>query len=145
MYYVQDNGGISLLADYPYIAQSQTCFADFNGPVSVNAVNHVVAKSEAQLLAALALGPVSVTVDADSTAFRNYSSGVVTGTDCGTSLDHAIVAVGYGTEDGEDYYLVRNSWGTGYGDKGYIKIGRGGEDSWGVCGIQEISVYADTN
>lgn len=145
MWYVFDNGGISLEADYPYKAVDQECIADYNGPVSVTTVHSVPAKSEEQLVAAIAQGPVSVTVDADSTAFRNYSSGVVTGTDCGTKLDHAITAVGYGTEDGNDYYLVRNSWGSQWGDKGYIKIGRSGEDDWGVCGIQEISVWASTN
>ena len=90
--------------------------------------------SESQLLAAITLGPVSVTVDADSTQFRNYSSGVITSSDCGTKLDHAITAVGYGTENGQSYYLVRNSWGSVWGDKGYLKIGRNG-DGYGICGI----------
>ena len=101
--------------------------------------------NEDQLLAALAQGPVSVTVDADSTQFRNYSSGVITSSDCGTKLDHAITGVGYGTdEDGNDYYLVRNSWGAAWGDNGYLKIGRNG-DGYGLCGIQEISVWSTTN
>lgn len=96
-------------------------------------------------MAALNLGPVSVTVDADSAYFRSYSSGVITADDCGTKLDHAITAVGYGTdENGNDYYTVRNSWGKSYGDKGYLKIGRNG-DGYGICGIQEISVWASTN
>ena len=143
---MQDNGGISLEEDYPYNAMSDSCFAEFNGPVSVKEVYHVKSKSEAQLKAAIAQGVVSVTVDADSDQFRNYKSGVVTSTECGTKLDHAIAAVGYGTtEDGIDYYLVRNSWGAGWGDNGYIKIGRSGEDSWGICGIQEISDWALTN
>ena len=125
---------------------SDTCFAEYNGPVSVKEVHHVDAKSEAQLKAAIAQGVVSVTVDADSTQFRNYKSGVVTSEECGTVLDHAIAAVGYGTtEDGIDYYLVRNSWGAGWGDQGYIKIGRSGEDSNGICGIQAVSDWAMTN
>ena len=96
-------------------------------------------------MAALAKGPVSVTVDADSLQFRQYTSGVITSDDCGTALDHAITAVGYGTdEDGQDYYLVRNSWGKAWGDNGYLKIGRNG-DGYGICGIQEISVWAVTN
>ena len=126
---------------------TDTCFADFNGPVSVSGVNNIPAKDPDQLKAAIALGVTAVTVDADSTVFRNYASGVVTGTECGTKLDHAIAAVGYGTdENGIDYFLVRNSWGEGYGDKGYIKIGRdNSEDEWGVCGILEISNYPTTN
>jgi len=144
MWYVFDNGGISLEKDYPYVALDEMCTSDFGGPVTVSTVNTVKSYSESQLLAAIAQGPVSVTVDADSTYFRNYSSGVITSADCGTKLDHAITAVGYGTENGNDYYLVRNSWGTGWGDKGYLKIGRNG-DGYGICGIQEISVWATTN
>lgn len=140
MWYVFDNGGISLESDYPYAGIDQMCDADYNGPVSVSTVNYVKSYSESQLIAALALGPVSVTVDADSTQFRNYSSGIITSDECGTKLDHAITAVGYGP----DYYIVRNSWGTGYGDNGYLKIGRNG-DGYGICGIQEISVWASVN
>ena len=145
MWYVFDNGGISLEKDYPYMAIDQSCIADYNGPVSVSTVHSVKSYDEGQLMAALAQGPVSVTVDADSTQFRNYKSGVITSSDCGTKLDHAITAVGYGTdEDGNDYYMVRNSWGKAWGDNGYLKIGRNG-DGYGICGIQEISVWASTN
>ena len=145
MWYVFDNGGISLEADYPYKAIDDSCFAPYNGPVTVSTVHSVKSYDQNQLMAALAQGPVSVTVDADSTQFRNYKSGVITSSDCGTKLDHAITAVGYGTdEDGNDFYMVRNSWGTVYGDNGYLKIGRNG-DGYGICGIQEISVWASTN
>ena len=95
-------------------------------------------------MAAIAKGVTSVTIDADSSQFRNYKSGVLTSSECGTKLDHAVAAVGYGTdENGQDYYLVRNSWGNGWGDAGYIKIGRNG-DGYGICGIQEISVWSET-
>ena len=145
MWYVYDNGGISLEKDYPYTAGTDTCFADWDGPVSVSTVHSVKSYDEEQLLAALNQGPVSVTVDADSAYFRSYESGVITATDCGTKLDHAITAVGYGTdENGTDYYMVRNSWGKAWGDNGYLKIGRNG-DGYGICGIQEISVWASTN
>lgn len=68
--------------------------------------------------------------------FFNYVSGVISGTSCGTDLNHAVTAVGYGTdaETGLNYYLVRNSWGADWGDKGYVKIAREG-DGYGVCGI----------
>ena len=137
MWYVYDNGGISLEADYPYVAISQMCTADWNGPVSVSAVHPVQSYSESQLVAAIAQnGPVAVTVDAESTAFRMYKSGVINSSECGTKLDHAITAVGYGTDEasGLDYYYVRNSWGAGWGDQGYLKIARNG-DGYGICGI----------
>jgi len=63
-----------------------------------------------------------------------YTGGVITGSACGTSLDHGVLAVGYGTENGQEYYLVKNSWGASWGDNGYVKIGV--EAGNGVCGIQ---------
>jgi len=85
---------------------------------------------------AVAEGCVSVAIEADQTAFQHYSSGVLTG-NCGTRIDHGVLIVGYGTETGQDYWLVKNSWGTSWGEQGYVKIcrncnknGRAGE-----CGI----------
>ena len=97
-------------------------------------------------MAAIAQGPVSVTIDASETVFHNYSSGVISDAGCGSSLDHAVTAVGYGNdaETGLDYYLIRNSWGSGWGDKGYVKFARTG-DGYGICGVQEISVWSITN
>ena len=86
-------------------------------------------------MASIAQGPTSVSVDASSTAFFYYSSGVITA-GCTTWVNHAVNAVGYGTtEDGIDYYLVRNSWGESWGDNGYVKIKRGPDGEWGTCGI----------
>jgi len=77
------------------------------------------------------VGPLSVAIQADTPIFQMYTGGVITGDDCGTALDHAVLAVGYGTENGIDYWKVKNSWGAGWGDEGYVKIGRNGN----VCGI----------
>mgnify|MGYP002631748453 FL=1 len=63
-------------------------------------------------------------------------------TACGTSLDHAVAAVGYGTEGGQEYYIVRNSWGASWGDAGYIKIAA--VEGKGICGIQMESLYPST-
>lgn len=72
---------------------------------------------------ALTKGAVTVAVNASSMVFRQYRDGVITSESCGTSLNHAVTAVGYGTENGEEYFLVRNSWSAWWGDKGYVKIG----------------------
>merc|ERR1711912_194347 len=93
----------------------------------------------AQLKAALANGPVSVAIEADQLAFQGYTGGVIT-SGCGTRLDHGVLAVGYGTENGEEYFLVKNSWGSSWGESGYVKIGTAN-----VCGITQQPSYPTTN
>lgn len=66
--------------------------------------------------AALQQQPLSVLVEADQRVFQMYRSGVFTDYSCGTRLDHAVLAVGYGTENGQEYWLVKNSWDTTWGD-----------------------------
>jgi len=101
----------------------------------------VTANSPTALVEAIAAGPVSVAVNAGSLGFQFYRGGILKRF-CGTSLDHGVVAVGYGSENGSDYYLVRNSWGAGWGENGYIRIARDmTKDSAGVCGIQMMASY----
>ena len=80
--------------------------------------------------------PVSVAIEADTRYFQSYSSGVLTSTSCGTNLDHGVLVVGYGEENGQKYWLVKNSWSATWGDKGYVKIARSeSTNDPGVCGI----------
>lgn len=79
--------------------------------------------------------PVSVAIEADQVAFQSYVSGVIT-TGCGRKIDHAVLAVGYGELDGEEYFLVKNSWGAIWGDFGYVRIGVNN-----VCGILDGASY----
>jgi len=83
--------------------------------------------------------PIAVSIQADTMVFQSYTSGVLDSTACGTSLDHAVLAAGYGTENGMDYWLVKNSWGTSWGDQGYIKLAA--VDGEGICGVQMAPVY----
>jgi C1A family cysteine protease len=85
-------------------------------------------------MSAIAQQPVSIAIEADQTAFQLYKSGVFTAT-CGTNLDHGVLAVGYGTLNGVDYYKVKNSWGSSWGMDGYILLQRGVSQAEGQCGI----------
>merc|ERR1712151_214297 len=98
-----------------------------------------VDQSEQALMSALNRQPVSIAVEADRSVFQSYSSGIMSGM-CGTSLDHGILAVGYGSEDGTHYWLVKNSWGTSWGMQGFAKLLRG-KNSAGECGILMQASY----
>ena len=132
--YAIDNGMCTEEED-PYEAKRDKCTdcekqATFSGCVDVTPNN------ELHLKEAVSQGPVSVAIEADTAAFQFYSGGVITGNACGTSLDHGVLVVGYGEEEGQPYWLVKNSWGDTWGDDGYVKIARtDSEDDEGVCGI----------
>lgn len=83
---------------------------------------------------ALAVQPVAVRVAASGYWFQFYDSGILDVPNCGTDLDHAVTAVGWGTENGKDFLIVRNSWSTEWGEKGYIRLAMK-EDGVGVCGV----------
>jgi cathepsin L len=135
---------IALESEYTYKAADGTCRdSSFSGKVSATQNNSVKAQSADALKAAIELGPVSVTVEADRAAFQGYKSGVLNDRSCGTSLNHAITAVGWGTSGSQDYYIVRNSWGSSWGDQGYINIAT--TSGRGICGIQQVSVWPKTN
>jgi len=108
---------------------------------SVTGYRDVKADSDEALMEALTKQPVSVAIEADKSAFQLYMKGVLTA-ECGSNLDHGVLAVGYGTEDGTDYWKVKNSWGPGWGEDGYVRLERGGKtSSSGECGILEMSSY----
>jgi len=139
MNYVATHGQ-ELESAYPYTARDGTCKYDATkGKVNTAGVNTVKARSVSALKAAIAAGPTSVTVEADRSVFQQYTGGVLNSKLCGTSLDHAITAVGYGTSGSQEYYIVRNSWGASWGDKGYINIAA--VNGVGICGIQQTSVW----
>jgi len=133
--YVIENGQCSE-DSYPYIANDDGKCKKCQSSVSIDSCYNVKPNDQLSLKSAVSNQPVSVAIEADSFYFQSYSSGVLTSDECGTKLDHGVLVVGYGTENGNDYWLVKNSWGTSWGDEGYVKIGRSdSQNDPGVCGI----------
>ena len=134
--WIGTNNGLCSEESYPYVAEKQSCQSTCNVLPQSQIRDWVdVQSSDIALMAAIAQQPVSIAIEADQIDFQLYQSGVLTA-ECGTTLDHGVLVVGYGTEE-EDYYLVKNSWGTSWGDQGYIKLGRGPQynNGQGQCGI----------
>lgn len=133
---------LALGSAYPYTAKDGVC-KNVAGVVSTTGVTNVAASSVPALKAAIEKGPTSVTVEADKPPFRGYKSGILNDPACGTALNHAITAVGWGNSAGTDFYIVRNSWGTGWGMSGYVQIAA--VAGQGICGVQKVSVWPQTN
>jgi len=147
-YMYAESNPLETEAEYPYVAHTglfDCKYKKAEGKVKVTTYNNVKGSSSEQLKAALNQhGPVSVAIEADKPVFHQYTGGVITSDACGTSLDHAVLAVGWGTDaTAGDYYIVKNSWTTGWGEKGYVRIGI--KEGKGVCGIQSQPAWPVTN
>jgi len=141
--WIKKNGGLCSEEAYPYVSGTTktggTCetTCEVIDKSDVSSWVDVPHKSDDDMMVAIAQQPVSVAIEADQQSFQLYKTGVFSGT-CGTNLDHGVLVVGYGSDSsGNDYYRIKNSWGTTWGDDGYIYIGRGSEynSGQGQCGV----------
>jgi C1A family cysteine protease len=136
--FVIENGQCSA-SSYPYTSGTtktggscQKC----TSVVHLTSCSDVKPNDQVSLKAAVSQQPVAIAIEADTRYFQSYSSGILTSSSCGTNLDHGVLIVGYGSENGQDYWLVKNSWGTSWGDSGYVKIARSSStNDPGICGI----------
>jgi len=144
--FVTKNGGITTADKYAYTSgttgQTGSCLAvakeDIIPEVAPKSYYDVQTNSVTALASAVAQQPVSIAIQANQPAFQMYTGGVITAK-CGTRLDHGVLAVGYGTDAVYgDYWLVKNSWGTSWGESGYVRIAK---SSANVCGVLSAPSY----
>jgi len=148
--------GIPSLKDEPYLCEdassseckSMSCNTSSGSSkeAMVLAIGDVVKhndvdSTEMALEAAVGQQPVSVAIEADSSVFQHYAGGVLTDSACGSNLDHGVLVVGYGVDNGQKYWKVKNSWGTTFGEDGYIRIEKGDAASGGECGIRKMASF----
>ncbi|XP_052436734.1 procathepsin L-like isoform X2 [Carassius gibelio] len=138
--YIEVNGGLDTEESYPYEGIDNQC--RFN-PSTVGATCRgyvdVIRGDESALQEAVAIvGPVSVGIDAGHITFQLYESGIYDEPECSSYfINHGVLVVGYGSSSG-DYWIVKNSWGVGWGDKGYILMSRNKSNQ---CGIASLASY----
>jgi len=139
--YIHDNKGIDTETSYAYTAMDGKCkFDPANVGATLSDCKDLAQGDEGALANAVnTIGPISVAIDASHSSFQLYTSGIYYEPNCSpTFLDHGVTAVGYGTDSGSDYFLVKNSWGTGWGAQGYIKMSRNRNNN---CGIASKASY----
>ena len=140
--YVRDKG-LMTEKDYPYTAYDGNCAYNSGKVTPAKPTGHtmVTPNKYLALKTAISTGPTLVAIEADTNVFQFYSGGILNSASCGTDLDHAVIAIGYGVDATKgEYYIVRNSWGSTWGVKGYVNIA-GGKDGAGICGIQLDASY----
>ncbi|MCI4381390.1 hypothetical protein PGIGA_G00251000 [Pangasianodon gigas] len=138
--YVIHNKGIDSDAFYPYQHKEGLCHYSPKGRAgSCSSFRILPYVNESVLLnTVVQVGPVSVGINAKLASFHRYRSGIYTDPLCDPrTVNHAVLVVGYGTEGGQDYWLVKNSWGTAWGEKGYVRMARNRNQ----CGIANFAVF----
>jgi len=139
--YIKENKGIDTEDSYPYEASEHKCrYNEKNSGASDYGFVDIPEGDEEMLKQAVAtMGPVSIAIDASHQSFQFYAKGIYNEDNCSSKeLDHGVLVVGYGTENGEDYWIVKNSWDTTWGDEGFMKMAR---NKGNMCGVATKASY----
>ncbi|CAB1420828.1 unnamed protein product [Pleuronectes platessa] len=139
--YVIRNGGVDSERFYPYEHKKGTCRYSEQGKAGFCSNFHILPRGDERALQEVtaSVGPVSVALNAGLKSFHLYRGGLYNVPNCNPKLiNHAVLLVGYGTDNGQDYWLVKNSWGTAWGEKGFIRIARNKNN---LCGIASFAIY----
>ena len=135
--YVIENG-LCLNSSYPYVSEQNDCNkSNCSSVVTINNYTDIESNTENLLQSAVYNQPISVAIQANTQSFQFYNSGVYSDPNCGFELDHGVLVVGYGYDEGVNmsYWIIKNSWGTDWGENGYIRILKDYNDTRGLCGI----------
>ena len=133
--YVIKQGGLESENSYPYKPEDEPCrFNRSEISAQFSSFKDVEGGENGLQEAVASVGPISVAIDASQQSFQLYDKGVYYDEDCSsTMLDHGVLVVGYGRENGSDYWLVKNSWGVNWGENGYIKMARNRSNNCGIA------------
>ena len=146
--FIKENGGISDTLDYPYEAKRGKCRRNEKSKIEINIKGYGFVTSEEDdvlMEAIIKFGPIMISIDTDHESFMLYSSGIYFEEKCTTEINHGALLIGFGSEDGNDFWIVKNSFGVQWGELGYIRIARGKGNDCSVNYVPLFPVLDDDN
>ncbi|CAG2111227.1 unnamed protein product [Medioppia subpectinata] len=138
--YLKEHDGLASGRSYPYtgVSTGETCLAS-TMPKVASMASYTMINNEQSLLNAVAtVGTVVVAINNASQELTNYKSGILDVPDCGNSPAEWFLVVGYGAENGVDFWSLQSSRGVGWGEQGYLRLVRGKN----MCGVADWASYA---